>query len=59
MCKKKIFLKLIKFHLVSIMSQERLNKLFILSIQNRILVELEYRNLISKLIYFSNTKNKF
>ena len=59
MSKKKIFLKLIKFHLGSIMSQERLNKLFILSIQNRILVELEYRNLISKLIYISNTKNKF
>ena len=41
------------------MSQERLNELFILSIQNKILVELEYRNLISKLIYISNTKNKF
>ena len=36
------------------MSQERLNKLFILSIQNEILVELEYWNLISKLIYISN-----
>ena len=41
------------------MSQERLNKLFILSIQNRILVDLEYRNLIRKLIYISSTKNKF
>ena len=36
------------------MSQKRLNELFILSIQNEILVELEYRNLISKLIYISN-----
>ena len=38
------------------MSQKRLNELFILSIQNEILVELEYRNLISKLIYISNKK---
>ena len=38
------------------MSQKRLNELFILSIQNKILVELEYRNLISKLIYISNKK---
>ena len=36
------------------MSRERLNELFILSIQNEILVELEYWNLISKLIYISN-----
>ena len=57
MCKRKIFLKLTKFYLRSIMSQERLNELFILSIQNEILVELEYRNLISKLICISNTKN--
>ena len=36
------------------MTQKRLNELFILSIQNEILVELEYWNLISKLIYISN-----
>ena len=39
---------LIKLYLRSIMSQERLSKLAILSIKNEILNELEYKNLISQ-----------
>ena len=40
-------LKLIKSYLKSIISQERLNGLIILSIENKILTELECKNLIS------------
>ena len=40
-------LKLIKSYLRSTMSQERLNGLAILSIENSILMSLEYKNLIS------------
>ena len=41
-------LRLIKLYLRSIMSQERLSKLAIISIENEILNELEYKNLISQ-----------
>ena len=41
-------LKLIKSYLRSTMSEERLNGLAILSIENEILEELEYKNLISQ-----------
>jgi hypothetical protein len=40
-------LKLIKSYLRSTMSQERLNGLAILSIENEMLKKLEYKNLIS------------
>ena len=40
-------LKLIKSYLRSTMSQERLNELVILWIENEMLEELEYKNLIS------------
>ena len=40
-------LKLIKSYLRSTISQERLSGLTILSIEKEILVELEYKNLIS------------
>ena len=43
-------LRLIKLYLRSIMSQERLSKLAILSIENKILEELEYKNLISQFV---------
>ena len=41
-------LKLIKLYLRSTMSQERLSELAIVSIENEILEELEYKNLISQ-----------
>ena len=41
-------LKLIKSYLRSIMSQERLSRLAILLIENGMLEELEYKNLISQ-----------
>ena len=41
-------LKLIKYYLRSIMSQERISRLAILSIENEMLEELEYKNLISQ-----------
>ena len=41
-------LKLIKSYLRSTMSQEKLSRLAILSIENEILEELEYKNLISQ-----------
>ena len=41
-------LKLIKSYLRSTMSQERLSGLAILSIENEMLEELEYKNLISQ-----------
>ena len=41
-------LKLIKSYLRSIMSQERLNRLAILLIENKMLEELEYKNLIKQ-----------
>ena len=41
-------LKLIKSYLRLTMSQERLSKLAILSIENEMLEELEYKNLISQ-----------
>ena len=41
-------LKLIKSYLRSTMSQKRLSRLVILSIENKILEELEYKNLISQ-----------
>ena len=41
-------LKLIKSYLRSTISQERLSGLAILSIENEILEELEYKNLISQ-----------
>ena len=41
-------LKLIKSYLRSTMSQERLNELVILWIENEMLEELEYKNLISQ-----------
>jgi hypothetical protein len=40
-------LKLIKSYLISTMSQERLNGLAILSIEKKMLENLEYKNLIS------------
>ena len=43
-------LKLIKSYLRSIISQERLNGLVILSIENEILTELECKNLISNFV---------
>ena len=42
-------LKLIKSYLRSIISQERLNELAILSIENEMLEKLKYKNLISQL----------
>ena len=42
-------LKLIKSYLRSIISQERLSELAILSIENEILEKLKYKNLISQL----------
>ena len=42
-------LKLIKSYLRSTMSQERLSELAILLIEDKMLEELEYRNLISQL----------
>ena len=42
-------LKLIKSYLRSIISQERLSELAILSIENEILERLKYKNLISQL----------
>ena len=42
-------LKLIKSYLRSIISQERLSELAILSIENEILEKLKYENLISQL----------
>ena len=44
-------LKIIKSYLRSTMSQERLSELAILSIENEILEELEYKNLISQFTY--------
>ena len=44
-------LKIIKSYLRSTMSQERLSELAILSIENEILEELEYKNLISQFAY--------
>ena len=41
-------LKLIKSYLRSTMSQEKLSRLAILSIENEMLEELEYKNLISQ-----------
>ena len=41
-------LKLIKYYLRLIMSQERISRLAILSIENEMLEELEYKNLISQ-----------
>ena len=41
-------LKIIKYYLRSIMSQERISRLTILSIENEMLEELEYKNLISQ-----------
>ena len=41
-------LKLIKSYLRSIMSQERLSRLAILLIENKMLEELEYKNLIKQ-----------
>ena len=43
-------LKLIKSYLRSTMSQERLSELAILQIENEILKELEYKNLISQFL---------
>ena len=42
-------LKLIKSYLRSIISQERLSELAILSIENEMLEKLKYKNLISQL----------
>ena len=43
-------LKLIKSYLKSTMSQERLSGLAILSIENEMLEEFEYKNLISQFV---------
>ena len=43
-------LKLIKSYLRSIMSQERLSGLAILSIENEMLEKLEYKNLINQFV---------
>ena len=43
-------LKLIKSYLRSTMSQEKLSGLVILSIEKKILVKLEYKNLISNFV---------
>ena len=50
---------LIKLYLRSIMSQERLSKLAILSIENEILEELEYKNLISQFVSQKTRKIDF
>jgi hypothetical protein len=44
-------LKLIKSYLRSIMSQERLNELTILSIEKKMLKNLEYKNLINNFAF--------
>ena len=49
-------LKLIKSYLKSTMSQERLSKLVILSIEKEMLEELEYKNLINQ--YTSQNERK-
>ena len=48
--KNKRKLKLIKSYLRSTMSQERLRGLAILSIEKKMLEELEYKNLISQFV---------
>ena len=52
-------LKLIKSYLRSTMSQERLSGLVILSIENEMLEELEYKNLISQFAYQKVRKINF
>ena len=52
-------LKLIKSYLRSIMSQEKLNGLAILSIENKMLEELEYKNLINQFAYQKTRKIYF
>ena len=57
--KKILKLKLIKSYLRSIMSQERLNWLTILSIEKKILEELDYKNLIKNFASQTVKKIKF
>ena len=52
-------LKLIKSYLRSTMSQERLSGLAIVSIENEMLEELEYKNLISQFASQKAKKNRF
>ena len=52
-------LKLIKSYLRSIMSQEKLNRLAILSIENKMLEELKYKNLINQFTYQKTRKIYF
>ena len=52
-------LKLIKSYLKSTMSQERLSKLVILSIEKEMLEELEYKNLISQFTSYKIRKYIF
>ena len=52
-------LKLIKSYLRSTMSQEKLSGLVILSIENEMLKELEYKNLISQFAYQKVRKINF
>ena len=52
-------LKIIKYYLRSIMSQERISRLTILSIENEMLEELEYKNLISQFTFQKARKIDF
>ena len=52
-------LRLIKLYLRSIMSQERLSKLAILSIEKEILEELKYKNLINNFASHKTRKIDF
>ena len=51
--------KLLKSYLRSAMSQEKLSGLAILQIENEILEELGYKNLISQICISKGKKNRF